>query len=494
MGEVQFGQIPFSASEDKSATELGGAAPTVVNAIPDASGAARRRPGIKAWSVFPSASASGSPVIGMLPWGEQLVYVTADRKIHAVSSGGGVSELSDSSVLTQLDGGSRPSMVAGRELFVLAGAGAIQKWTGSGLSARLTNTGAGGDPPQSTFLCAIGQRLVASLVGTSGQIWWTGPLEEYENWDMATGGASYIQAGAKPDPIKAMYDNTNEVFCFGPETIQVFCPAFLQVDANDPDNVLDFAPNRTENIGTISPYSIIPMDDMFGLVDRQRRIIVTDGRTYNDISKNETQALRDMATVEDAWGFRMRFGRFDCLVWMFPTAGYGLIWDATANTWGQWRAGGVAEGPLTITSAYNWAEQNVFLVGLSDGSIAQLDDATYTDLGEPISVELVSGFVNHGSGAVKHCKCVLFAFKRTWAAIPAVSPGLSASGHVRISYRDDQGIWKILKDLELSTDSEVVVPIRSVGVYRTRQWRVQYTGADELQLVSAQEEFEILGA
>jgi hypothetical protein len=217
---------------------------------------------------------------------------------------------------------------------------------------------------------------------------------------------------------------------------------------------------------------------------------VTDGRSYTDISRTITKTLREL-DLASAWGFRMRMGRFDCLVWMFPTDGYGLIWDATTGNWSEWRQNG---GTLTVTSAYNWAEEGLFLVGLSDGSIAQLDEATTTDLGAPIPVELVSGFVSHGSQAQKHCRTAMFQFKRTFAAIPAVSPGLSPSGHVRISYRDDQRNWKILKDVELSTEPSPCIQIRSVGVYRTRQWRVQYTGQDELQLVSAQEEFETLGA
>ena len=228
--------------------------------------------------------------------------------------------------------------------------------------------------------------------------------------------------------------------------------------------------------------------------------VITVARTYTDISRKVTQILREV-TIDDAWGFRMRFGRFDALVWMFPTDGYGLIYDAATGNWSEWREGGVAEGPVTITSAYNWTEEGVFLVGLSDGSIAKLDDESTVDWfddngnGTPIKIAVTSGFTNHGSGAQKHCRTAMFMFRRTQAALPANNVGsLSTSGHVRISYRDDQGTWNVLRDIELSAEREIVVPIRSVGVYRTRQWKVEYTGADEIQFVGAQEEFEPLGA
>jgi hypothetical protein len=495
MGEIGQARINFAGSEEKSASELGGAMPTVINAVVDSLGVVRRRPGIKAWSAF-QVAASGSPVIGMRPFGEKLVYVTEDRKIHAVTAQGSAVELSDDGDPdTLLDGGERPSLMPGREMIVMAGAGAIQKWTGTGYSARLTNTGSGGDPPQTVFLCGVAQRLLAMLVGNSGEIWWTAPLEEYENWGMTSAeGGNFLQAYAKPDRLVAMYDNTNEVFAFGAETTQVYVPSDLAVDPYDTSNLLDFVCSRTANVGTLSPYSVTPFDDAFALVDSRKRVILTDAREYKDISRSIFQTLRDMSTVTDAWGVRLRYGRFDSIVWFFPSEGYGLIWDAQSGNWSEWRAwGDRGWSDVTITSAYNWAEKSVFLVGMSDGSIAQLDDATVTDLGDPIKVELISGFTNHNTMALKHCRWARFAFKRTFTALAAPEHGLTASGFIRISCRDNQGAWKILRNVELFDDPSPCITIRSVGVYRTRQWKIEYTGEDEFQLVAAQEEYETLG-
>jgi hypothetical protein len=517
MGDSQLASISFSGSEDKSATELGGAIPLVVNAIPDSSGAVRRRPGVTPWDGFDDATfpydynVANAAIIGMMPFGDVLVFVTGARELYALTPGGVVQALSTRGAEgTLLAGAARPSMIAGRRLMVVAGGAQIQTWDGASLqSRRLLNTGDGVDPapsyppPDAAFLSAIAQRLVACPPGISGQIWWSGPLENYENWDAALGGASYIQAAAKPDPIVAMLDNTNEVFAFGAETLQVFAPAALAVDVNDPNVLLDFAPSRTMNLGTVSPYSVVAIDDMFAMLDRQRRIVITDGRTFKDVSVPVAQILRDLTSITDMWGFRMRFGRFDCLIWMFPTDGFGLIYDANTSKWAEWRSykwptTTSPNTPPTITCAYNWAEKSLFLVGTSDGKIAQLDDLASTDGWSgsfaPIMVELVSGFTDHGSTSQKHCRTLMLKFKRTWAALPATSPGLSPSGHVRISKRDNQGTWHIVKDIELSTNPNPCVQLRSLGVYRTRQWKVEYTGQDEIQLVSAQEEFEILGA
>jgi hypothetical protein len=48
--------------------------------------------------------------------------------------------------------------------------------------------------------------------------------------------------------------------------------------------------------------------------------------------------------------------------------------------------------------------------------------------------------------------------------------------------------------VQLSTTPFPVVALRSLGNYRIRQYKIEYTGSDELQLVSAQEEYEILEA
>ena len=109
-------------------------------------------------------------------------------------------------------------------------------------------------------------------------LWWSGPLDAWEDWDITSaGGASFTQVAAKPDRLAAVRDNCNEVFGWGPETLQVFTPAQLALDPNDPTNLLDFAPTRTKAVGTMSPHSIIAVDDMFAFFDSKRRFVITAG-------------------------------------------------------------------------------------------------------------------------------------------------------------------------------------------------------------------------
>lgn len=489
-------EIPFYTSEDRSSDPLTGAMPLSVNVIADQGNALPPRPGVSGWSAFPAVDVEpglyGSPVIGMCAWRTFLVWVTADRKIRAMPVGGGILELSDATYESKLDGSLRPSFVPGRNMLVIAGGGAMQKWTGTGVSARLENVGAVTaplvddlPPPDTNQVVSVAQRLIAAVTGDSGQIRWSGPLEQYEDWDMSNGGSSYIQAAAKPDPITALSDNTNEVFAWGQFTLQVFAPANLAIDANDPNNLLDFAPARTANIGVTARDSICPVDDTFIALDRIRRVIITDGRTYTDISGQVAKLLRDFEVVDDCWSFRMRYSKWDCIVFIFPTVGRGLIFNAKSSRWSEWlySVDGSIPAPIPITSAYHWTEQNVFLVGMSDGSIAQLDDEATDDLGKPIIVELVSGFQTHGTTQQKACNTLMLAYRAE-----------AVGGNARLWRRDGLGAWTLTKQIDITSTIPSNKQIRSIGVYRQRQWKMRYLASDRFRLISVHEEFEPLGA
>lgn len=484
-------QLPFTEGQGSGLEELAGAPPIMINSLTDIAGTRRARPGISAWADFPAVVPDASPVDGMAAWGDNLIYVTRDRRLWAVNHG--VTALSDATVATQLDGSSRPQFVPLRLKMVVVGGGHPQEWFGTGLSELLGYPIPGFTPPQMSAITSIGARLVSSYPDASGVIRWSG-LSEYpsvniggtlyighEVWD----ALNFLEAEAKPDRLVAIADNTNELFAFGAESLQVYSP----------DPVTAFAPGRTMNLGLLAPYSLIKMDDMFAFLDRERRFVLTDGRTFSDessvISKTIESVLRGLGTVEDCWGFRLRSDRWDAAVWMFPTEGKGFIWDRRGKDWSEWRgwlpAGGYAAP--TITSAFHWPERNLFLVGLSNGQIGKLDQMATTDLGATIKVELVTGFVDHGSDNWKQNICTNFVFKR------GQTPQGGTPPIVDISWRDDLGPWVKPSQLSLGLagDYDPVLPLRSTGVYRRRQWKVEYTAAGEFAFLGAREEFRLLG-
>lgn len=464
--------------------QLAGPPPTVINAITDLAGTIRMRPVVSAWSGFPTtvpsvAGSMPSPVDCMVPFGSQLIYSTRDRKLWACSpSTATVTALSDLTTPTQIDGTLRVLGQAFRTKAVFVGGGVPQSTTGSGLSAVLS-----GSPPNAASIIGIATRIVLGVNDASGTFRWSGLGDTgHTTWDPL----NFTEAEAKPDVISVIADNTNELFAFGTETLQVFSP----------DAVLGFAPGRTLNLGCIAPYSVTKVDDMFGFLDRERRFVVTDGRSFSDdssvVSKPIEASLRGLSTVSDCFGFRMRTDRWDAVVWMFPTDGKGFIWNRRNNKWSEWRGWNVTTGGYaapTISSAAFWPEQNVFLVGLTTGQIAKLDATAFTDLGSTVKVELISGFTDHGTDAYKQNNALYLTFKRGLTAQSGTAP------RVFVSWRDNTGPWSrpVVIDLGVYGDTNPVLERRSLGVYRRRQWRIECTAASEVSFVSAREDFTVLG-
>lgn len=471
-------QLPFAEGEAGGLEQLAGAPPLMVNTLVDLANTRRARPGIAAWSSFPTPPTT-SPVDGMTIWGSYVVYVTRDRRLWAWTADGSVMALSDGSLPTMLEGADRPQLLALRDKVVAVGGGAPQEWLGlgTGLSQRLGVATPGYTPPSMNTIVGIDTRLVSGYRDPSGIFRWSGLGNlGHQVWD----ALNFAEAEARPDPIVAIAENTNELFVFGTETLQVFSP----------DPVVGFAPGRTMNLGLLAPYSLIKVDDMFAFLDREKRFVLTEGRSFTDeqsvLSKQIEARLRTM--TPDCWGFRMRNDRWDACVWMFPTDGIGYIWNRRNRTWSEWRAyaAGGYTAP-TMTSAVYWPERNLFLVGLSNGQIAKLDSAAYTDLGGLIKVEIVSGFVDHGTQNRKKCRAVKFQFKRG-QAVPPLDP------RVEISYRDDLGAFgqSSIYSLGQQGDYDPTIEMRSEGIYRQRQWRLQYTSAAEFSFIGAREEFDVL--
>lgn len=475
--------LPFADGEAAGLEPLAGPPPAMINSLTDLAGTRRARPGIRAWADFPAGG--NSAVDGMAPWGDYLIFATRDRYLWAWqptgpgASTGSVLALSNGTGPTMLDGTSRPQFLPMRTKVIIVGGGYPQEWSGTGYSQRLGAPIPGYEAPQMAFITSLGSKLVSSYPDASGIIRWSGNGEPIgsELWD----ALNYAEAEAKPDKLVAVADNANELFAFGAETLQVFSP----------DATVGFAAGRTLNVGLLAPYSLVKVDDMFAFLDRERRFLLTDGRQFSDttsvLSKPIEARLRTMGT--DCWGYRLRSDRWDACVWMFPTQGLGLIWNRRNNSWSEWRAfGATGYTAPSITSAVYWPEKELFLVGLSNGQIARLDAGAYTDLGSIIKVELVTGFVSHDTDNRKKCRAVKFTFRRgqtTSASDPLVE----------ISYRDNLGAFcqPTVYSLGVAGDYDATIEMRSEGVYRRRQWRVQFTAAAEFSFVGAREEFDVLG-
>lgn len=467
--------IPFSEGQASGVEQLSGATPLAINAFADASRSIRCRPVVSTWDGFPATSETAFPIVAIGSVND-IVYCIDSRGDSFSIDGGVMTSLrdgTDASRLTILPG-YRPIIAAFRGKVLAAGGGPILSWTGSGTVAELSSAA-----PLTTAIAGIATRVVASRSDASGIFQWSGLGDAaHATWD----ALNYAEAEAKPDVIKTLWDNTNEVYAFGADTLQVFAP----------DASAGFAPSRTINLGTLAPYSVIRIDDTFMLLDAKKRFVVTDGRSYQDKSTDRIgKTIEALTSLDDCWGFHLKQDQWDCCVWFFPTDGIGLVWDRLQDRWSEWRQWG-ANGwePVSITSAYYLPSERAYLVGLSDGTIGKLDPLGNSEFGRETKLQITTGFLDRGTQEQKHCKHVWLRSRRGQTATGSQAPRL------RLSYRDDNGRFIRMTPISLGNtgDNDCNIALHSLGVYRFRQWNIEYTGTADFVLVGAQEDFDIIGA
>ncbi len=480
--------LPFFNGLASGLDALSGTVPLYVNFLVDAAGAGRMRPGVRAWSEFGEAP-TDSPVIGIYNWRQWTLFVTEDRRIWAWQSpadaahpGTNIIALSDDADDdTKLDGAGRPIWTYDQERVTLVGGGAPQQWQGAGLSSRLApgEVMPDGSPLVFTHIAYISQRYVGNDNNNSGIVQWTDPGQgNHDTWPIV--GANWMEAESAPDPAIAVYSNTNELFIFGTQTMQVFVP----------DATTAFATSCSVQLGCAAQYSIIDTDGAFAWLDDRHRFVQSSGRKF-DVLSTPTIAndiMQPGFVVSDCWGFRMCIGTWDLLVWMFPTEQTAFAYDRITKKWvnirsldenGKW----VAWIPQ---SYYFWPERNLHLVGLEDGTIGEVTFEATTDNGTVIKAVSRTGFQDRGTFKRKLCRRAQLQFRRGQTAQPGPAPV------VELRYRDDLGAFRpVLRwSMGVAGDYQPVVDKWNCGMYRQREWELEWSGGGPFIMTGATETIE----
>ena len=470
--------IPFTNQQASGVEPLAGAGVVSMNVLVDPAGAVTRRPGIRVYPEAPTGIVSANGIEGL--------FATDDGRLLAVSAGPGrgVYEIGGGATHTlasAVAGTTRPVFAQTEMIVAISGGREILKYE----RASRTVSSLGGGPPLATHVIAHNSRLLANddlidrtKIRYSSTAIGTTDYSGLEDWSFAP-PAGYVTAEARPDNVVALHENTNNVFAFGQGTVQVYGP--------DPSAV--YLSEATREYGCGAPYSVIKQDQAFAWLDQYGRFILSDGRSYKVISDVIDKTLGDIQVRSDCFGYRVLEGNFDCLVWTFPTDGRTFVYQSGSG-WGQWSGYNPATtnyAPFTVLSHHLRQDTDVNIVGTVDGRIGELSADVSTDLGSPIRAHIETGYVSRGTDQKKHCKRVRLVFRRGTATGPS-------GPQAWLSYRDRPGDWEpsIPIDLGGSTDTHPVLELSSLGVYRRRQWRFEFTGTEDLVLVSASEDFQVL--
>jgi len=473
--QVQTQRIPFGNLQASGTEELGGGSPVAMNVVADSTGTIFRRPGIRQY--LPSIDPHG--IAALYETAQNEVYAVVNgppaRNIYFVTAGGAVnlSMVPEGNV----DGTLKPIVAETDALVVFAGGKKTEKVVKANkLPSRL-----GGDPPEGSHILAIANRLVENdVTGTLSQLHYSDQAvgTDYsgnEDWSTAL-VTGIFTAAARPDPIVAVHENTNEIFVFGPSSLQVY----------GPDATANFAPVVNKEVGCSAPYSVVKSDQNFVWLDHLRRFVMSDGRQFQVLSDPIQKTLQSLDTVSDCFGYRITMGYIDAGIWVFPSEGLTFCYQKDAG-WGQWSGWDGAWAQFPVTAATRIKVTGETMVGTDDGSLGILDMDTTTDFGDQVNAYVVTGFQDRGTDNFKSCRKVRFTLRR------GRTTGVEEP-YFLLSWRDGLGPWEpgIPISLGSAGENNPVVELWSLGTYRRRQWKMDFKSSENLALVSASEEFEVL--
>lgn len=470
-------RIPFAPQQSTGLDELAGAGQEAINVVIDESGSVRRRPGIERWC----SENLGGPV--------DALHATVNGEVYALRGEGPVRQFykvteTGAAALDGIDlvGSLKPVIAETESILVFtAGNDPVKLVLADDETSIL-----GGGPPQASHVIAQSSRLMMNDTQIDKtKVYFSAPalgssFAGFEVWSIADGDAGFFTAEARPDPVVALGENTNEAFVFGTTTIQVWSP----------DARVVFFPTSTREHGLGAAYSLVKGEQFFFYMDHRHRFVLSDGREAQVISGPIQRAIDEIEDVSDCFGFRVQIGPTDAVAWTFPSDGRTFVYQRGAG-WGQWHGWSDSSNnfrPLTVRSVTHNPVTGETLCGLEDGTIGVFRTGQATDLETRIVSRATTGYLNRGTDARKHCRKVRLAMRR---GVPGPSPHPVGF----LSYRDRPGDWeaRIPVDLGGSTDTEIVVEFPSLGVYRRRQWRFEFSGTEDLVLTEASEEFLVLG-
>lgn len=468
--------IPFVPNQESGLEKLGGASALAMNVVMSPNGVVHRRPGIVADGLT-SGVVDSDGVVGL--------HSTVDGRIYAVGGSRHIYHIAGGSVQLsgvvgeKLAGTKTPIFAETEAILAIAGGNVPQKIVlASDAVSRL-----GGDPNHCSHVIAYASRLLTNETQTDlSKVRYSEPdagtsYAGHELWDMS-GDAGFFSAEARPDPIVALHENSNEIWAFGSTNFQTF--------VNDPTIV--FAPSNTREYGCSAPYSIVRVDQSFAWLDHRRRFVVSDGRSLETLNSGAIQqVLDDMDTVSDCIGYRVTEGPVDVLVWCFPTDGRTFAFQMGGgwSQWGSWNETGNRWGQFPVRAHCHNTVTDQNIVGTDDGYIGCLKMGQSADLGGRIHSFIETGYLDRDTDRKKHCISVRFTMKT----------GQATTGDTLASvrYSDEPGVWSAPMVLSSSAnDTYPVVELRSLGVYRRRAWRFEFSAPEELALVRVSEEYEVL--
>lgn len=459
-------QIPFRAMSPSVEAMLGGA-PYAHNVVFDPAGAIRCRPALASPVTAPSAALSSKEITGIyITNDDTILAIDASRRIYR-SEGLDFEPLSNvGDTASYLAGKARPSFAEAESIVAICAGLDIQAYEkATGNTYRLSP-----DAPHATSVAAISSRLIANSADSRSQFFFSEPVANLavpSVWP----ADNFITAEARPDPIVALGESTNELWVWGKTSCQIFVP--------DAANI--FVPVRTTEAGLRSASSVVKVDQTFFWLDHDKRFVSGAASGFDTISTEVQGLIDNLSDPDSCWGVHLRQGTTDGILWTFPTDGVSLFHQQGFG-WTTWFASTQSGArALPISCAAQRRSKKVMVVGTKDGRLLELSNSSSSDFGyERINARVSAGMRSHGGRVM--CHRVEVVMRRT-------SPSSTREDVGFIRFRDSLG--QGYRSLPISMppeakDSHSVV-FRGLGSYDAREWVLDISPASPVSIAGVYE-------
>lgn len=434
-----------------------------------------KRPGL---SLFKDMGVTTN-IDGMYWWDKKgVAIVVLNGRIYRFTASDGT--FSDVTGTDTLETSGRVSFAEGQDgssndLLAMANGGKIITYDNDVAPAYMADAQA---PQTVSHLAAVDNYLVALTKDSAVFNWSTaGNILAWAALDIAT-------AEFKRDFAVGIYSAFKELVIVGKESIESWI--------TDADS--GFVPMRTATmeIGCIAADSFIEKDGLFMWLDNNRRVVKVTGRTPVPVSGPFDKELRDITSITDARAMFIDIGTRAFYVINFPTDDKTYAYDLSTGKWAEWGTWSITTGAYTEfpCNEYCYSKTwNLHLLGdVSTGKIYKMDAAAYQDNGVVVRTLLRTGHVTHGTGNKKRSSGLRFRVKRGAGGTSDNEPMF------KLRYRSDNKGWSNWKQLSLGKMGKTgfYIKTKRLGTYKSRQYEITHSENTPFNLISIEENIEVL--
>lgn len=470
ISEIPINQGVFKAQNQRSVRNTA-YAENLVNLFIDTAGSNYDRPTLDMFEDL-----EDSEPIGMYYFDGVFVVVTSTRNIYTLDSSAVVTNITSAT----LPGTGIPVFVDDGNSLYIAGGGTIIKWDGVGTTTQTL----GGSPPEATHLVYLDGFLIANrrLDSENNKVIQFADFEDTDSWN----ALNIFSAVADPDQVMGHTVSQRELYVIG----QVSTEIWQNIGA-DP---VPFARTFVWNYGTCAKYSILSVDNSVFFLDQDRRIRRFSGREQVKISEQIDEEIATYSTVSDCRSYSFTWNGSVHVLFIFPTEGKGWSIDLRNNQWSEWR--GFENGWVRARVNclfYSQQEQMTLAGDFSSGKIWQFSETLKTDADLVFKRLRTFCFRDAGAAIKKNARMIRINLKRDVAA-EYIGTTPETNPTIELRWKDDGKEWSNYRQFSLGEkgNNMYYAEFYCLGIYRTRQYEIQFSDPSELNITSIETDEEVM--